>query len=77
VLQADLGGGGGDPACRRAVGPRTEETGMKLHAALARALAGHGVHTMFGLIGDANLFFVHSFTEDGGDYVGAAHEARP
>nr|WP_296076926.1 thiamine pyrophosphate-dependent enzyme [uncultured Actinoplanes sp.] len=48
---------------------------MKLHAALARALAGHGVHTMFGLIGDANMFFVHSFTEDGGDYVAAAHEA--
>jgi acetolactate synthase-1/2/3 large subunit len=48
---------------------------MKLHAALARALASHGVHTMFGLIGDANMFFVHSFTEDGGDYVAAAHEA--
>jgi thiamine pyrophosphate-dependent acetolactate synthase large subunit-like protein len=48
---------------------------LKLHAALARALAGHGVRTMFGLIGDANMFMVHSFVESGGDYVAAAHEA--
>jgi acetolactate synthase-1/2/3 large subunit len=48
---------------------------MKLHAALARALAGHGVHTMFGLIGDANLFFAHRFAGDGGEFVAAAHEA--
>ncbi|BAL87806.1 putative thiamine pyrophosphate enzyme [Actinoplanes missouriensis 431] len=49
---------------------------MKLHAALARALAAHQVGTMFGLIGDANLFMVHSFVHEyGGKYVGAAHEA--
>ncbi|WP_127501992.1 thiamine pyrophosphate-binding protein [Actinoplanes solisilvae] len=49
---------------------------MKLHAALARALAGYRVGTMFGLIGDANLFMVHSFVHDhDGHYVGAAHEA--
>ncbi|MEU4338620.1 thiamine pyrophosphate-dependent enzyme [Micromonospora lupini] len=48
---------------------------MKLHAALARALASYDVRTMFGLIGDANMFFVHSFVEDGGTYLGAAHEA--
>ncbi|MEU4690452.1 thiamine pyrophosphate-dependent enzyme [Actinoplanes sp. NPDC023714] len=49
---------------------------MKLHAALARALADHGVDTMFGLIGDANMFLVHSFVHDQGrHYIGAAHEA--
>ncbi|MBB2940575.1 thiamine pyrophosphate-dependent acetolactate synthase large subunit-like protein [Actinoplanes lutulentus] len=49
---------------------------MKLHAALARALAGHGVDTMFGLIGDANMFLVHSFVHDmDRRYVGAAHES--
>src|SRR5690349_6370592 len=49
---------------------------MKLHAALARALAGHGIDTMFGLIGDANMFLVHSFVhEQGRQYIGAAHEA--
>ncbi|GAA0481376.1 acetolactate synthase [Paractinoplanes deccanensis] len=49
---------------------------MKLHAALARALAAHQVGTMFGLIGDANLFMVHSFVhEHDGKYIGAAHEA--
>ncbi|XVV08850.1 thiamine pyrophosphate-binding protein [Actinoplanes sp. CA-131856] len=49
---------------------------MKLHAALARALAAHQVDTMFGLIGDANLFMVHSFVHEyDGKYIGAAHEA--
>jgi acetolactate synthase-1/2/3 large subunit len=49
---------------------------MRLHGALARALAGHGIDTMFGLIGDANMFLVHSFVhEQGRQYVGAAHEA--
>ncbi|GAB7037139.1 MULTISPECIES: thiamine pyrophosphate-binding protein [Catenuloplanes] len=49
---------------------------MKLHAALARALAGHGVDTVFGLMGDANMFLVHSFVHEmKGRYVAAAHEA--
>jgi thiamine pyrophosphate-dependent acetolactate synthase large subunit-like protein len=48
---------------------------MKLHAALARALAGHGVRTMFGLAGEANNELVRSFEADGGDYLAAAHEA--
>ncbi|WP_250004815.1 thiamine pyrophosphate-dependent enzyme [Actinoplanes sp. M2I2] len=49
---------------------------MKLHAALARALAGHDVQTMFGLIGDANMFLTHSFVHsERRAYVGAAHEA--
>ena len=49
---------------------------MRLHAALARALKDHGTDTLFGLIGDANLFMVDRFVQDEtGTYVGAAHEA--
>jgi thiamine pyrophosphate-dependent acetolactate synthase large subunit-like protein len=49
---------------------------MRLHAALARALRDHGTDTLFGLIGDANLFMVDGFVHDEkGTYVGAAHEA--
>ena len=49
---------------------------MKLHSALAHALTAHQVDTMFGLIGDANLFLVHSYVhETAGRYIGAAHEA--
>ncbi|MEU4421817.1 thiamine pyrophosphate-binding protein [Actinoplanes sp. NPDC024001] len=48
----------------------------RLHAALARALADHGVETMFGLIGDGNMFLVHSFVhEQRRRFLGAAHEA--
>lgn len=47
------------------------------HAALARNLREHGVDTMFGLIGDANLYMVDSFMRDcGGRFVAAAHEAN-
>lgn len=49
---------------------------MKVHEATARALRDHGVDTLFGLIGDANLFMVRSFAEDhGGRFVAAANEA--
>jgi len=49
---------------------------MKVHAALARSLADHGVTTLFGLIGDANLFMVDAYTRDPRTtYVGATHEA--
>ena len=49
---------------------------MKLHAALAKALFDNGVDTMFGLIGDGNLFVVQSYVDDlGGTYVSAANEA--
>ena len=48
---------------------------MVFHAALARALADNGVRTMFGLIGDGNLFMVDSFVRDtGGTFVPAAGE---
>ncbi len=49
---------------------------MNVHSALARGLADHGVDTVFGLVGDANLFLVDSFVrEQHGTYVAAAHEA--
>ena len=49
---------------------------MQLHKALALMLIDHGVDTMFGLIGDANLFFAHSFAEQPKvRFVDAAHEA--
>lgn len=42
---------------------------------IARAIADHGVKTIFGLMGDANLFMVDSFVRDcGGRFVPAAHE---
>jgi len=43
---------------------------------MAREVAATGTDTMFGLIGDANLFMVNSFTErQHGTYVSAVHEA--
>lgn len=45
------------------------------HEAIARAVWENGAHTMFGLIGDGNLFFVDSYIRQcGGKYVGSAHE---
>jgi thiamine pyrophosphate-dependent acetolactate synthase large subunit-like protein len=49
---------------------------MKVHEALARSLAEHGVDTVFGVAGDGNLFFIDSFVREcGGRYVAAANEA--
>lgn len=49
---------------------------MTVHAAIAEALAHHDVDTVFGLIGDANLFLVDSFVRNkGGRYIPSAHEA--
>lgn len=51
----------------------TEET--KVYQCIAKATAAHGVDTMFGLMGDANLFMVDSFVrENGGTFVPAAYE---
>lgn len=48
---------------------------MKVHQAIARALADNGVDTIFGLIGDANMFMIDSFVSAcGGKFVAAAHE---
>ena len=50
-------------------------TYLKVHAAIARALADNGVKTLFGLMGDGNLYVVDSFVRDcGGTFVSAANE---
>ncbi|MEM1387566.1 MAG: thiamine pyrophosphate-binding protein [Pseudomonadota bacterium] len=46
-----------------------------VYQSLAKATAAHGVETLFGLMGDANLFLVDSFVRDcGGTFVPAAYE---
>ncbi|MDW3221589.1 MAG: thiamine pyrophosphate-binding protein [Paracoccaceae bacterium] len=46
-----------------------------VHELIARAVHDHGVTTMFGLMGDANLFMVDSFVREfRGRFVPAAHE---
>lgn len=48
---------------------------MKVHAAVARALADNGVDLIFGLLGDANMFYFTSFVdEQGRRVVGATVE---
>ncbi len=48
---------------------------LHVYQSIARATHEHGVETMFGLMGDANLFMVDSFVRDfGGRFVPAAHE---
>ena len=48
---------------------------MNVFQSIARAVGDHGVDTLFGLMGDANLFMVDSFVRDcGGRFVPAAHE---
>jgi thiamine pyrophosphate-dependent acetolactate synthase large subunit-like protein len=49
---------------------------VKGYASLAAVLADHGVSTMFGVMGDGNMYFVDSFVRAyGGEYVAAANEA--
>ncbi|MBF7015249.1 thiamine pyrophosphate-binding protein (plasmid) [Novosphingobium resinovorum] len=49
---------------------------LKVHAAIARALHDNGTTDLFGLIGDANLYFADSFVRDcGGRFVSSANEA--
>lgn len=48
---------------------------MRFHAALGRALYEHGVDSLFGVMGDANLFFVDSYIKSGGRYVSTSNEA--
>lgn len=47
-----------------------------VHAALAAGLKAQGVGTLFGLLGDANLFLADAFVRaQGGRFVPATHEA--
>ncbi len=48
---------------------------INVFQSIARAVRDHGADTMFGLMGDANLFMVDSFVRDcDGRFVPAAHE---
>jgi thiamine pyrophosphate-dependent acetolactate synthase large subunit-like protein len=50
---------------------------MLVYQSIAQAVADHGVDTMFGLMGDANLFMVDSFVRDcGRRFVPVAHESN-
>jgi thiamine pyrophosphate-dependent acetolactate synthase large subunit-like protein len=49
---------------------------LRVYQAIARALSENGVETLFGLIGEANLFMVDSFVRDaGGKFIAASNEA--
>ena len=49
---------------------------LLVHQAVARALFENGVDTIFGLMGDANMFMVESFMREcGGTFIAAANEA--
>jgi acetolactate synthase-1/2/3 large subunit len=49
---------------------------MKVHTAVARALRDNGVETLFGLIGDANMFHVLDFVEsEQGRFIGSVVES--
>jgi thiamine pyrophosphate-dependent acetolactate synthase large subunit-like protein len=48
---------------------------VKLHLALAAALRDHDVRTLFGVVGDANAYFVSAFADmDDARYVSAGNE---
>lgn len=50
---------------------------MKLFSALAKSLVDHGCDTIFGLVGDANLFIVEDYVRaQGGRFVPATHEVN-
>ena len=49
---------------------------MLFQDAMAAGLKDHGIHTVFGLMGDGNLFVMDSFRRiDGTAYVSTVHEA--
>ncbi len=49
---------------------------MLFHEVMARALADHGVDTVFGVLGDANLYMMDSFQRvAGGKYYSFSNEA--
>jgi acetolactate synthase-1/2/3 large subunit len=48
---------------------------VKFHEAMAHALLDQGMGTVFGLMGDGNLFMVDSFQRIGGRYIAMTNEA--
>ncbi|QDC37250.1 thiamine pyrophosphate-binding protein [Sphingobium fuliginis] len=54
----------------------SQSGGLPVHQAIARMLLANDVHTVFGLMGDANMFMIDYFIREcGGTFVAAAHEA--
>ncbi|MHA4778812.1 thiamine pyrophosphate-binding protein [Streptomyces sp. MSC1_001] len=47
---------------------------MRVYQQLATALLNHGVDTVFGLMGDANMLYLCDYAERGGNFVPVAHE---
>ena len=51
------------------------ENAIYVYQSIARAVCDHDVGTMFGLMGDANLFMIDHYVRGcGGRFVPAAHE---
>lgn len=48
---------------------------MKVYEQVSSLLREHGVDSMFGLMGDANMYVSAAFERDGGRFVRVAHEA--
>lgn len=49
---------------------------MKVLESVARFMKDNGITTIFGVLGDANMFYIDHFVRNlGGKYVAAAHEA--
>src|SRR5215212_2743139 len=47
---------------------------MKGYTAIARALREAEVDTVFGVMGDGNMYYLAAFQDDGGRYVSAVDE---
>lgn len=47
---------------------------MRYHEALAQAMSDQGITDVFGVLGDANLYFMEAWERAGGHYVSVAHE---
>ena len=47
---------------------------MRVTDAVARALTGLGVDTVFGVVGSGNFHLVNALTERGARYIAARHE---
>lgn len=48
--------------------------GGRVYEAFAGALLDHGVDTLFGLMGDANMLYISDHRDRGGRFVSAVHE---
>jgi acetolactate synthase-1/2/3 large subunit len=54
----------------------SQSGGLPVHQAIARMLVANDVSTIFGLMGDANMFMIDYFIREcGGRFIAAAHEA--